>query len=136
MSLPWLNPGAAIASPFLAGTRTLIVQRRAESVGSNGRTIVTVTTLSIQGIVTPTGNNGITRENSFQVQGKGITVATRTRLYGIALDQSLQAYQPDRILYRGDAFQVVNVQDATEFGGGWVLATCQSVDLVDQAPQQ
>lgn len=134
MSLPWLNPGAVIASPFLAGTRAFTIQRRQQTVGANGRTTVTQTNLIGHGIIGP-GGGGVSRENSFQTQGKSITVVTRTRLYGVAADGSGQTFQPDRIVYRGDLFQVVSLTDMTEFGGGFVTAVCNSVDLVDQGPE-
>ena len=134
MSNPWLNPGLAIASPFLSGTRTFNIERRQETIGSNGRTMVTVTVLLGHGTITP-GSGGVSREDSFETQGKSITVVTRMRLYGVAANGSGQVFQPDRIIWRGDKFQVASLNDMTEFGGGYVVAVCNSVDLVDQGPQ-
>ena len=134
MSNAWANPGAVISSPFLAGTMRFQVERRQQIVGQNGRVTTTTTWLVLQGIVTPGGGNAVTREDALQIQGKTISVVTRLPLYGVVQDGVPQVYQPDRIHWRGDVFQVVDLTDAMGYGPGYTSATCASIDLVDRAP--
>lgn len=133
MSDSWINPGLVIASPFLAGAGTVTVERRQQTIGNNGRVSITTSTITVQGIITPAGAATIAREEAFQVMPKMITVVTRTRLYGVALDPGGQAYQPDRVHWHGDVYQVVSVQDAAGYGPGYVVAHCNSIDYTDHA---
>lgn len=133
--MPRLDPTRALSSPYLASKFTVI--RRPNTVSPTGVVVIGPTErLEGIGIITFPSASRLQREDAYQIQGKMISVATKTRLYGAMRDKAGQQYQPDIILWRGDHYQVVSVDDWTNFGAGFVNALCASTDYVDEAPRQ
>lgn len=134
---PWIDMSQVIASPMLAGTRTFDVERRQESVTEvGGRTVMVTTWLrGCRGVIYPASSNAVSREVALVLQGKGIVVVTTTRLFGVAKDGVAQRYQPDLVHFRGSVYQVVALEDYSEWGSGFVEVPCGTIDYVDLGPQ-
>lgn len=134
---PWIDMRQVIASPMLAGTRTFDVERRLETITDvGGRTVTTTTWLrGVRGVIYPAGSNNVSREVALVLQGKGIVVVTMTRLYGVAKDGIEQRYQPDIVHFRDSRYQVVALEDYSEWADGFVQVPCASIDYVDVGPE-
>jgi len=98
---------------------SVVVTRRAETVGANGRSSVSSSTQTVQAVVAP----GVSR--TFRLpEGQGaegtVTVHTTFRLTGPA-----NGYQPDLVQWRGSQYTVMEVNDYSHFGAGFVEALCK-----------
>jgi hypothetical protein len=130
-----LDPTRALSSPYLAQRFTVI--RRPATVSTTGKVQIGPTErLDAIGVITFPSAARLQREDAYQIQGKAISIVTKTRLYGAMRDRAGQQYQPDVILWRGDHYQVVSVDDWTNFGAGFVNALAASTDYVDEAPRE
>jgi hypothetical protein len=130
--MPMINITAALTSPMLADSFSVI--RRTQTVGSNGRATMAQQTISnLSGPVYPSDDNDLKRLADEQITGKAITVITRFALYG-EVEVAGTQYQPDIVVWRGDNFLVKHLEDWSNYGPGFVLAICTSIDVVDQPP--
>lgn len=89
----------------------------------------------LRGSVTPTGDNALNREDSFQSQNKTLLVITRFLLRAAAETIGGVNWQPDLVVWQNDYFLVKSLGDFSKFGGGFVEATCDSYDYVGVAPR-
>jgi hypothetical protein len=129
--VPQIDITSVLASPIVAGER-FVVQRRIETVDQYGQSQIATQTYSAIGSIVPTGDNSLVREEAYQQQAKSITVRTTFRLRGAAKDGPGYHYQPDLVIWKGDAFIVRTVDDYSQYGAGMVEAACTSIDLIDQ----
>jgi hypothetical protein len=95
----------------------------------NGSTVFSAVT----GVVDAGDDNKIAIHTDEQHFGKTISVVTKFRLRGVSKVGSAE-YAPDLILWNGDYFKVIVVEDYSRYGLGWIQAQCTSEDFVDQAP--
>lgn len=96
------------------------VIRRPVSIDSNGRGTVSPHSLGLQyGVVVPPSATSLDRLSDYGVISKAIQVITPFRLYFLT-----EGYQPDYIIYQGDQFIVASLSDYSQFGRGFVSATC------------
>lgn len=104
------------------------VLRRAETVGTNGRTTVTETTYSgVVGVLTPSSPQDLKIVPEDQLMERHLTITTKFRLQGPS-----PGVLPDYVQWGGDTFVVIEIEPYTHFGGGFVKAVCGSIDTVDQ----
>jgi hypothetical protein len=129
---PLINVITAITSPMLADGFAVI--RRQQTVGNNGRaTFATTPFLNLHGAVYPSSKNDLERFPNLQVMGKTITVITRFALRGVS-ETAGTDFAPDIVQWHGDNFVVMDLQDFSSWGNGFILAICQSMDLKDAPP--
>lgn len=132
--MPQIDVSDVTLDPEIAGERFSVV-RRAEVVNDFGESVVVSRTYPrVPGSVTPTAPNSLAREEAYQTQQKTIQVIARFRLRGVARDGAGAKFQPDLILWRGDAYLVTTVDDYSQYGAGFVRADCASTDYEDVAP--
>lgn len=131
--MPGLDVTDVLADPDVAGESFTVI-RRQQSIGANGREVLTATSLpNITGSIVPTPLNSLAREEAYQSQQKSIRVVTTFRLRGASKDAGV-TYQPDQVVWKGDTFVVKSLDDYSQYGAGFIVADCTSIDLVDQAP--
>ena len=74
------------------------------------------------------------REEAFTTDAKTIRVMTAFMLRGPSTDRTAQNFQPDLVIWRGNAYVVRTLEDFSQFGAGMVIAECSSINYVDNAP--
>ena len=111
-----------------------IVHRRSASVDGNGRSRpYTVAKYRAAGIVTAASPDQLMRLPDQEHQQKAISVTTIFRLQGPRPGQ-----QPDYVVWpsrNGDTYVVMLIDDSTNFGKGFVNATCQRIDVTSATTQ-
>lgn len=125
--MPLLNVTSVLASPFFADR--FQVRRRTAVVGPNGRN-KNKDDLSWQsGVVQPDGNNTQERNKEEAHGNKTISVITK-----FPLRDQVNGALPDVVIWRGDEYLVDAVDDLTNYGPGFVEATCISQDAQEAPP--
>lgn len=124
--MPAIDVSELLTDPDFA--QAFKVERRTEGVNDKGRADVFATKLDAIGAVLPMPAP-VNRQPAEQNLPKWIAVYT-----GFALRGPASGYQPDFVLWNGDRYIVDDVQDWTEYGAGFVMATCSSVSRLDRPP--
>lgn len=126
--MPFIDVTDALLDPDFA--EFLTIQRRAFTIGDNGRQIITITYVKPApvGVVVPK-NMDIFRNPDYQTLPRLVTVYTQFMLRGPS-----PGGLPDYLLWGGDTFIVNGVEPWSHYGPGWVKAECSSIDSVDMSP--
>jgi hypothetical protein len=125
---PGLDLSQTLASYMLSDVFT--VRRRTSIVGTNGRgTTSDQLFKGVRGVVTTEGDSSNDRNDKFSTSQKSLSVITRFLLR----DQVRHAL-PDIIIWHGDEYLVDSLEDATNYGAGFVEAGCSSIDLQNASP--
>jgi hypothetical protein len=113
----------------------LTIQRRADTVGDNGRT----SKGSIQivprpyGVVLPKdtwiGGNELERQPEGQFRGAALTVHSQFRFRSTA-----QGFQPDILIWNGDPYVCTLVNNYSHYGQGFTEAEFTSISTNDEPP--
>lgn len=124
--MPLLDVSDVLLDPDFA--QTISVIRRSESVNNFGRTDLTSTqTDGIIAVVT-SGQSRLDRGADVDVSPNTIVVHTQFRLRGEA-----PGVKPDLVIWHGNRYLVNKANDWSDFGAGFIMAECSSIDFVDQA---
>lgn len=118
-----------LLNPVIAATRFQIVRRRSWT-DSNGQSRISAQTVWGIGSVTSPGNP-LDRGDDYQSQPATIDVVTGSFLRVATLDDDGVNWQPDLILWQGNHYLVNKVDDFSQFGAGFVAASC---DLFEYQP--
>lgn len=125
--MPLLDVSEVLTDPDIA--TTFDVRRRAETVGTNGRSATSDTLFrNVVGVVTAIGPSDLERADGYQVTPRRISVVTKFRLRG-----EVTGFQPDVVVWRGSNYLVKAVDPYPQFGNGFVQAECSSMDKTDPA---
>ena len=133
--MPLINVSLAITSPMLADHFTVL--RRTQTVDNFGiASTANQPFPGLSGVVYPSDENELRRLPDLQVQEKALTVITRFALRGASETSANPAvsFQPDIVVWGGNNFVVRKIEDWSQFGNGFILAICTSIDLVDTPP--
>lgn len=126
--MPLLDVSSVLLDPDLAEMFTVI--RRSESVGSDGRSVITPTTIPNQiGVVTATTPGDLLRRDDGQMMDQKISVVTPFSLRGPG-----NGFQPDQIIVGGVTFTVTQVLPFRRFGAGFTEVIASSMNAADPAP--
>jgi len=128
---PYLNVGGAAMLPDFA-TRFTVVRRQSvvDAQGWNAPVAVNVRAL---GTITNASPNDLLRLPEDMRQQKTISIVTTFALRSASKDALGAAWSPDLVLYQGDYFAIVDIDDLTGFGGQ-VQALAQMTDYTPSAP--
>jgi hypothetical protein len=129
--MPEIDLSWVALDSYLAG-EAFQVERRVQTVNSYGEVGITTTVLDGIGGISPTGSNSMVREDAFQSKSKTIRVITTFPLRGPSI-ASGQDFQPDIVLWAGDRYVVVSINDYTHYGVGFVEAECTNMNFTEQA---
>lgn len=130
MTKPWLDVTEVILSPEFMDAFTVI--RRQETISNKGRSVVTLTPISVKGVITTPGPNALFREPEQQTMGHAILVVTKFRLRGPSKSGG-QSFQPDIVLFNGNHYVVTHLNEYSRYGAGFVEAQCEETDFIEQA---
>ena len=121
-----LDVSVAIESLMLSDWIT--IYRRGNVVGVNGRANLQVSaTYNAWAVVVPASPRDLQRLSDDQFMQRAINVTTEFTLQGAAtLNGSDQA--PDWISWGNDTYQVISIDNLTNFGMGFTNAICTLVD--------
>jgi hypothetical protein len=125
--MAFTNATRAIRNPRFRNP--FVVERRAETVGDDGFVSTSTRKYPTNGVITAGGGGDLERGQDEQHMPKVLSVVTQFRLQGPA-----PGFQPDIIEFRGSRFVIVQLDDETQWGSGWVQAICHSIKHVDVAP--
>jgi len=102
------------------------VRRQRETVGSNGRTVITPELFEgVQGIITWL-EGPITQREDGLLTRQGINIATP-----FSLRDASFGFQPDIVIWQGTEYRVVSTKAHRHLGRGWTRATAESTRASD-----
>ena len=125
--MPLLDVTEILTDPLFAEKVT--VERRAITMGDNGRQVFTTTTFNPIAVVTSAATQDLERTAVGEWRGHQISVITKFRLRGPS-----PGFQPDVVVWNGDPHVVIQIDDYTHYGPGFVEAICESMSGTDQPP--
>lgn len=114
--MPLLDVSEVLTDPDFADTFT--VYRQAVTVGNDGRAVLTETTSSAVGVVTPDMWSTLQRAPEGSNVSETITVITQFRL-----TSSVDGSDADEIVWNGKRYVVIAVGDCSRYGPGFVEAS-------------
>lgn len=131
--MPMLDLSVALTNPYTLDE--FDVFRTREIMNSYGESTTEITQIEgVLGVVYPESANDLARRPEAQIMTKTIVVLTRFALRGESNDSNdNDSYQPDRIMWRGNFFLVIRVEDYSNYASGFSKCTCASTDMIDQA---
>lgn len=133
--MPEIDLSEVLLDSVVAGEWFTVI-RRPDVVGSNGQTTIGAIQFQAIGQITPIGPNSILREEAFTTDEKAIRVTTSFMLRGPSKDPTMQNFQPDIIMWRGNSYIVRTIADFSKYGPfGMITAECSSIDYVENAPR-
>lgn len=132
--MPELDVTDLLSDPDVAGDGFQVV-RRQETVGTNGRPVLTAWLMEAEGAVYPTGPNSLVREEATSAQLNSITVVTAFPLRGVAQDEAGNTFQPDLVLWEDSYYIVSTLNSYMRYGRGFVEAECTEFTYVGPPPQ-
>ena len=127
-----LDVNEVILDPVVGGEPFTVLRRR-ETVGDDGRATMITNRLRMVGHISPTAPNSLVREAAFQMQRSSITVITTFPLMGPARDNG-HRWQPDVVLWHSSFYVVVDVNDWSNWGRGYIEAHCTSMQSIESEP--
>lgn len=98
---------------------------RTETINSNGESVVTPASTTIQAVVTSPSMQDLLRFEDATAYKDAIKVTTAS-----PLNPASVGHQPDLIVYHGETYIVAQSNDYQDFG--YTRAICKLIDLQDQ----
>jgi galactose-6-phosphate isomerase len=129
--MPTLDVSDAFDASFFDD---IVVIRRTQVVGNNGRAVLTEKATSTIAVVTASSPDDLQRVPEVEYMNKAITIYTQYRLQGPAKDEAGNETSPDLILWNDSAYVIVSLDDYSRYGRGFVSAVAVSQDAVDPPP--
>ena len=102
----------------------LVCERTAQTVGTNGIAVDTPTMTTFAGVVTNDSGDILQRIAEGERTKGSITIHTT-----FLLNDGSTGYTADVVQWRGRRYTVSNVSDYSNFGRGFVAATCDLIPL-------
>ena len=131
--MPMMDVSVALTNPYTLDF--FMVKRRLETVSSSGYSTTSENVTDVvRGVVHPAGKQDLERLPEDQRQAKTIAVITRFALRGSS-QQNGQNYQPDLVVWQGNNFVVVDIEDYSQYGPGFIRALCSLTDMTANAPE-
>jgi hypothetical protein len=126
--MPMLDMSAALCNPFTIDQFNVI--RRAETIGDNGRSVLTPEPIQgVYGVVSPEKVKEIHRRDDGSLPDAVIGIVTK-----FALLNNSQGLQADVVLWHGNQWLVEEIMDYSSWGEGFIKATCFLQDILLQRP--
>mgnify|MGYP003423079087 CR=1 FL=1 len=120
-----LDMSDALLDPLF--TSKFQVTRRAETVGTNGRSVITPTVHPDKlGVVTVASSSDLQRHPEVQITNRSIMIVSKFPLQAESV-----GFQPDLVIWRGSQYVVRALDPYQHFGSGFTQALCESMDLID-----
>jgi hypothetical protein len=126
--MPLLDVSFILDDPDFADT--IMVTRRVETVGADGRGTVTPETFPTVSAVVTQGNGDTLRMMPDGSSLEGVIVV-HSRMPLVA---ETETTQPDIVTYMGQDYQVTQSNDWSRFGGGFTVSVCKLRNLAGASP--
>lgn len=124
--MPQLDVSCVLSDPMLADR--FYVTRRAEAIGDNGRSSLTLKkTGPYIGVITQGDPAKLVRSDDSQHVPRVISLVSKTK----TLHGAIQGYQPDIISWAGTDYLVTDCLPYHRFGAGFYETTAQSMAASD-----
>lgn len=131
--MPMMDISVALTNPYTLDVFDVL--RREEQVGTKGSVIVLPTTIkAVPGVVHPAGAQDLERLSDDQRARKTIAVITKFALRGDSQEDG-QNYQPDYVVWQGNNYVVMDVEDYSQYGPGFIKVLASITDMVATAPE-
>jgi hypothetical protein len=127
--MPLMDVSEALNNPYTLDYFDVI--RRAQLVNTSGEVGIPQPQIfsQVAGVVAPDNAPRLQRNPEAQIAGKILLVYTTFALRGQTQDGVPQDYQPDLVIWGGNQFIVVSVDDYSRYGTGFVKAVCDMMDM-------
>lgn len=132
--MPEIDVASEVLNDGIVAATSFVVLRRRSWTDNNGLQRNTVRRVRAIGSVTPSGDGSVDRQDAEQSQNKTLEVITQFFLRAVTSDANDAQWQPDLVLWQQDTFIVWSLDDYSQFGKGFVRATCVSYDFKSQPP--
>ena len=130
--MPMIDVSPCLTDPYLMDTFQVV--RRSETVDPYGEAVLTpAPAVNSFGVVYWATPADLRRLPDNQIADKAITCITRYALRS-ASQVGGQVYQPDLIVWHGNNFVVVHVEDYSAYGPGFIFAIATMMDITANAP--
>jgi len=134
--VPDIDVSGISLDAFVAGEQFEVIER-IETVNGFGESTVRATSAFAYGSIQPipTIPSHLLREAAFDSQEKVIHVITPYLLRGASARGHIQS-KPSMVLWKGDYYEVRNIDDYSSYGQGHVEAECIAIPYNPSAPSQ
>jgi hypothetical protein len=116
--MPFLDVSDVLLDPDFMDL-TLTVTRNAQTVGNDGNSVITSTTTPFYGVVTNLSGSVLHRVAEGEHISDTITIHSQFKLI-----DGQSGYDADIVNWQGLQWTVTNVNDYSQYGRGFVSATC------------
>jgi len=123
--MPLLDVSDVLLDPMFC--EQLNITRRTQTVGSDGRAVITETILEPYGVVTAGSVEPLVRDEDYEHAKNNITV----HAYGFRLLDPTEGYQPDIVNFQGKQYVVRKSYNWSQYGVGFTAADCEMLSLVN-----
>jgi hypothetical protein len=137
--MPLLDVSRVLMNPLLIDVFS--VNRRVQTVSNSGLASTTSTIITpVNGVVYPSNEEDLKLFPDLRFTEKALTVITRFALRATAETSADPpvTFQPDIVVWPlpigGNNFLVRGLLDWSQYGPGFLLAICSSIDLLDLPP--
>lgn len=125
---PMMDMSAALTNPYTLDT--CVVARRQQIVDETGIAANVVTFFNpVYAVIYPDGKNSLDRKKDSQSVTKTLTVIAKFAFRAASGPSPSQAYQADLVKWRGAAFVVIDPQDYSQYGTGFIKALCTAIPI-------
>lgn len=121
--MPRLDVSRVLLDPKFV-TRNLACIRQTQTVGDDGLAVDEQKSFTFAGVVTASSGTSLNRGPDGSHIENTITIHTRFRL-----QDGIAGRDADLVQYEGKQFTVINVADYSEYGRGFICATCALIPL-------
>lgn len=131
---PMIDMRPALTNPYTLDKFNVI--RRVQLVSNDGEAQVVPTSFQgVRGIVTPSvQQKDLERMSDAQLMSKALTIITIFALRGVSEDASKTNFQPDIVIWNGDAFLVTFIDDYSNYARGFIRAVAFMMDITAVPP--
>lgn len=127
--MPDLDLNDLLSDTDIAGTQ-IVITRAKRTVNTSGMTVDAPYTIVTYGSVTPASGTDLQQFPEEQRLLAHILVIVPVMLVALSYTNA-----PDLVVYNGQNYRVMTVQDYSLFGGGFYVGTCQLTDTaLTEAP--
>ena len=129
--MPGLDVSEVLTDPLFV--EALTIKRQTQAVGSNGRALETPITITPRpyGVVTSEADDRVVVGEDAILRPNMLRVTTKFRLQGPSPGRDA-----DIITWNGDDYIVIDIDNFSKWGQGFMTALCQSMSAIDNHPQR
>jgi hypothetical protein len=127
--MPQINMQVALTNPYTLDKFDVI--RRVQDVSEQGLVVLPEPQIftGVFGTVASVQQKDLMRMTAEQLQSKSISIITRFALRGASEDAGQQDFQPDIVVWNGDSYLIIILDDYSNYALGFVRAVGVMMDI-------